>query len=304
MKPVIDLSAIKPPAIVETVSMEAVIAEMRADLLARGAEDGIDLSDSLRESDPASKLIEVQSLREGLLRARINASNLANRVASATGADLETLVAFADLERQIVDPGDPDANPPIAPTYESDDRLRRRFVLYWNGISNGAPDGFYESLTLDSVPEVFDAYAVSPDPCDIVVYVLPRPEADQAACLAAVAAIMSNVRKVPQGDRVTVQPAQVIDYRVVADLGVASGPDKTVVADAARTAIAAYAAWSEVYGGTPLGRSIDIPFVHAALAVAGVTSITVAEPAGPVVCGPAQAARCTEIVLTVNGGAA
>ncbi|MBX9634055.1 MAG: baseplate J/gp47 family protein [Magnetospirillum sp.] len=301
MKQVIDLSAISPPAIVLPVSMEAIIADMKADFLARGAADGVDLTDSLRESDPATKLVQTQAFREGLLAARINASNLANRVAFATGTDLDTLVAFADIERQVIDPGNPAASPPIAATTESDDRLRRRFVLHWNAISNGAPEGFYESLAMDMVPDVFDAYSVSPAPCEITVYVLPRPCADQAACVAAVAAVMANSKKVPQGDRVTVQLATVKPYRIVADLGVASGPDSAVVVQAARAKVQAYAQWSEVYGATPLGRSIEIPFVHAALAVAGVTAITVTEPAGPMACGPSEAALCSEIVLTVNG---
>lgn len=301
MKQVIDLSAIQPPDIIKTVSMETIIAEMKADFMARGAADGVDMTDALRESDPATKLIETQAFRTGLLEARINSSNLANRVAFAVDDDLDTLVAFADIERQVLDPGDPTASPPVDPTYESNDRLRRRFVLHWNRISNGAPEGFYEALAMDEVPDVFDAFSVSPSPCDIVVYVLPRPGADPAATVAAVAAIMADRRKVPQGDRVTVALAAEKTYQVVADLGVGTGPDATVAVNAARERLAAYTAWSEVYGATPLGRSIDIPFIHAALAAAGITRITVSAPAGPVVCGPSEAARCTGIVLTVNG---
>lgn len=301
MKQVIDLSAIQPPDIVKTVSMEAIVDEMKADFRARGAADGVDLTDSLRETDPATKLIQAQAVRVGLLEARINDSNLANRIAFAVNADLDTLVAFADMERQVIDPGDPTASPPVDPTYESNDRLRRRFVLHWNRISNGAPEGFYEALAMDEVPDVFDAYSVSPAPCDIVIYVLPRPGADGAAVTAAVAAVMADRKKVPQGDRVTVQLATEKPYQVVADLSVGNGPDATVAVNAARERLAAYTAWSEVYGATPLGRSIDIPFIHAALAAAGITRITVSEPAGPVACGPSEAARCIGIVLTVNG---
>lgn len=301
MRAVIDLSQIAPPDAVQAVRMEAIIAAMQADFLARGAADGVDLSDALRESDPATKLIEAQALREGLLAARINASVNAVMVAWASGADLDNLAAAIDMPRQVVDPGNPNASPPVPPTYESDDRLRRRYVLYWHQISNGAPEGFYPSLAMDAAAGVYDAASVSPAPCEITVYVLPRPGADAAAVLAAVAAVMSNPRKVPQGDRVTTQIATVKDYRVIADLAVADGPDKTVVGQTARKAVAAYTAWSEAFGGAPLGKSINLPLLYAALGVQGVTDITLTEPAASIVCTEAEAARCTEIVVKVNG---
>lgn len=301
MKQVIDLSAIKPPDFLSEISVEGAVAEMKADLLARMAAEGIDLSDSLRESDPAMKIMQAQAGREGFLGARINAGFLATRVAFAEDADLDTLLAFADLERQVIDPGDASANPPIPATMESNDRARRRFVLHWNTLSNGAPEGFYESFVLNNVKNVFDVYSVSPSPCEITLFILPRPGAATAATLAAVHALFADDKKPPQGDRVTVQPASLRPYRVVADLGVAGGPDSGIVGQAALAAITAYVAWSETYGKTPLGRGIEIPFLHAALAVAGVTTITLTEPVAAVACGPNEAAQCVEIVLSVNG---
>ncbi|MEC4596711.1 hypothetical protein VPD39_07095, partial [Burkholderia vietnamiensis] len=41
----------------------------------------------------------------------------------STGADLEHLAVLLDTERAVVDPGDPDANPPVERRMESDDRL-------------------------------------------------------------------------------------------------------------------------------------------------------------------------------------
>jgi phage-related baseplate assembly protein len=300
MKTVIDLSRIAPPDAVQPVSMESIVTEMKADLVARAAADGVDLSDALRESDPSMKLIEAHAVREGHWAARVNAAVRAVLIASAEGADLDNLVAGIDMERQVVDPGDPDASPPVPPTYESDDRLRRRYILFWNQISNGAPEGFYPSLAMEASADVFDAASTSPAPCEITVHVLPRPAADAAATLAAVEAAMSD-RKVPQGDRVGVVPATVKDYRVVADLAVAAGPETTVVGRRARAAVAAYTAWSEAVGRTPLGRSISLPMLHAALGTEGVTDIALTEPAGPIVCADSEAARCTEIIVTVNG---
>ncbi|MBC7952238.1 MAG: baseplate J/gp47 family protein [Rhodospirillaceae bacterium] len=299
MKAVIDLSRIAPPDAVRTVSMEAIVGAMKADLLGRMPE----LTDAIRESDPSMKIFEGQAVREGQWEARVNASVRAVMVAWAKGADLENLVAGIDMVRQVVDPGNPDASPPVLPTYESDDRLRRRCVLYWNSISNGAPEGFYPFLALDASADVYDADSTSPAPCEIVVHVLPRQGGDAAAILAAVQAVMADMRKVPQGDRVSVQAATVKPYRVVAELEIAGGPDTTVVVETARTRTTEYTAWSEEFGRTPLGRSISVPLLHAALAAEGVRNITLLEPLGPIDCAEHEAARCTEIIITVKGAA-
>jgi len=67
----IDLSALTPPDIIETIDYEAIVKDMRDDLVARfpAIVGVIDL-----ESEPARKLIEAFAYRELLLRARINDS--------------------------------------------------------------------------------------------------------------------------------------------------------------------------------------------------------------------------------------
>lgn len=302
MKPVIDLSAIKPPPILAELDVEAAVAEMQADLLARMAEDGVDMTQSLRDSDPLAKIFQVQAGRETMVISRINNSNLANRIAFAEDGDLDSLLAFADMERQIIDPGDPNARPPVPPTYESNERARRRYVLHWNTLSNGAPEGFYEALILDSVSDAFDVYSVSPEPCLIDLYVLPRPGADAAQVLAAAQAVFTDTIKPPQGDRVTVHLATIKPYVIRVDLNVPTGgPDTLVVGAACLAKIAGYVEWSETLGATPLGKSIEIPLLHGNLLVAGITGLTLIEPAAAIACGPSEAARCDGIEISING---
>ena len=302
MKPVIDLSALPPPPILADLDVEAAFAEMQADFLTHMAEEGVDMSQSLRDSDPVSKVFQVQAGRETMVISLINNSNLANRIAFAEDGDLDGLLAFADMERQVIDPGDPNASPPVPPTYESNERARRRYVLHWNTLSNGAPEGFYESLILDSVSDAFDVYSVSPEPCLIDLYVLPRPGADPAQVLAAAQAVFMDTTKPPQGDRVSVHLATVKPYAIRVDLNVPTGgPDTQVVGAACLAKISGYVEWSETLGATPLGKSIEIPLLHGNLLVAGITGLTLSEPPAPIACGPSEAARCDSIEISING---
>lgn len=65
----INLSGLTPPDIIERLDYEAIVTEMRDDLVARfpAIVGVIDL-----ESEPARKLIEVFAYRELILRGRIN----------------------------------------------------------------------------------------------------------------------------------------------------------------------------------------------------------------------------------------
>jgi phage-related baseplate assembly protein len=79
-----------PPDIIETLDYEAIVSEMRDDLVARFPliAGVIDL-----ESEPARKLIEAFAYRELRLRARINDGARAVLLASSYGTNLDHLAA-------------------------------------------------------------------------------------------------------------------------------------------------------------------------------------------------------------------
>jgi phage-related baseplate assembly protein len=130
----IDLAKLPSPEVVEQLDYEQILATMLDDLRARDEH-----FTALVESDPAYKILEVAAYRELVLRARINDACRAVMLAYAQGGDLENLAAFFGVQRQLVDPGNSESIPAVAPTYEDDDRLRKRVQLSLEGHSTAGP---------------------------------------------------------------------------------------------------------------------------------------------------------------------
>ena len=74
--------------------------------------------DALVESDPAYKQGEINAYQLTLAFQRVNDAVRAVFLASARGADLDQLGAAFNVSRLVIDPGDPDAVPPVEPVYE------------------------------------------------------------------------------------------------------------------------------------------------------------------------------------------
>jgi phage-related baseplate assembly protein len=87
-----ELATLPMPGVIETLSFDAVFADMARDFQRRYPE-----FTALLESDPAIKLLEVASYRELLLRNRINEAARGQMLAFATATDLDHLGAFMVL---------------------------------------------------------------------------------------------------------------------------------------------------------------------------------------------------------------
>ncbi|WP_462327991.1 baseplate assembly protein [Desulfobaculum sp.] len=287
----IDLSRLAAPQVVRDLSAEDVLAEMLTAFNARHPEHT-----ALVESDPAYKILEVAAYRETLLRQRVNDAARSVMLAYAVGRDLDQLAALVPLQRKMVDPGDPDAYPPVPPTWEGDDEFRRRIQLAPEGFSVAGPDRAYVFHAL-TVPDVRDAAVSSPAPGEVVVHVLGR-EGDgtpDPAVVSAVENVLGAAETRPLTDHVTVQAAEVVPYAVRATLAIQPGPSAEAVRDAALAAMQAVAEAGHVLGaGMPLSK------VYAALQVEGVARVTLDEPAANVTCAAHQAAYCTGVALEVE----
>lgn len=287
----IDLSQIAAPAVVETLDYEAILQAMRDDLVARDPS-----FTALLESDPAIKLLEVAAWRELLLRQRVNDAARAVMLAHAVGSDLDNLAALFSVQRQIVDPGDPEAVPPVAPTYEDDERLRRRTQLALEGFSVAGPAGAYIFHALSADGAVHDVAVASPTPGQVIVTILSASgdgTAD-AALLANVSAVLDDDDVRPLTDQLTVQSAGIVGYSVSASLDLASGPDPEVVRQKAVDGLAAYVAARH-----RIGLAVTISGLHAAATVEGVHKVTLSAPAADIEPSDSQAAHCSSIDVVI-----
>ncbi len=314
----IDLSQLPPPEVVESLDYETIFAQ----ILAHYKTLDPDYSAGQLESDPIVKLIQEVAFREVNLRQRVNDAARQRMLAFATGADLEHMAADYGVARLVLDAGDPDAIPPVPPTFESDEDLRARTQLapealttagsvgsyIFNGLSVGetprhveiqSPAAGIVTLTYTFDPagnaaRIKDVSAVSPTPGDVVVTVLGY-DGDgtvDAGVLAAVAAHLSSKYVRPLCDAVTVQGATILPYQVTATLDLYDGPDPAVVKSSAETSLVAVAARRHA-----LGENVTEDVVDAALHVAGVRRVTLTDW-NDVICTEAQAPYMSAFTIT------
>lgn len=297
----IDLSQLPAPSVVETLNYEEILEARKARVIALfAAEDRDAVAKALAlESEPITVVLQENSERELILRQRINEAARAVLLAFAQKADLEHLAAEYGVQRLVIQPADPNAIPPVAAVMESDEDLRYRAQLAWEGLSTAGPRGAYEFHARSAHGQVADVTAISPEPCDVVVSVLSR-EGDGTAndpVLAAVRAALSDEDVRPMGDRVTVQSSRIVSYVVRAQLYLkGEGPGRDVALAAAR---AACEAW--VYRTRRQGKSVWRSAITASLHVEGVDHLDLTEPAANIVLDQTQAGTCTDVEITIAG---
>lgn len=265
----IDLTQLPPPAAVTQLDFEAVLASMLADFQAR-----VPGFDALVESDPIYKLLEAWAYRETLLRAACNDQVWAIMLATAAGADLDQIGARMNVARLVLSPADPDAVPPVAAIYETDDAFRTRIQLAPEAMSVAGPEGAYRYHAL-AVTGVKDVAISSPSPGTVLVSVLSASGigVPTSQLLAAVRAALTAEDVRPLTDYVLVESANVGLYNIVATLYIQSGPDSAVVLALAQERIAAYVAAQH-----RLGRGVPLSGIYGALHVSGVDRVELATP--------------------------
>ncbi|MFI8749084.1 baseplate J/gp47 family protein [Vreelandella lionensis] len=294
----IDLSRLPAPAVIEPLDFETILAELTADLISRDPA----LADTLTlESEPLTKLLEVAAYRELLLRQRINEAAKAVMLAYAQDEDLEHLAALFDVERLEIDPGDPDATPPVPPTFERNDALRRRVLLSLDGLSTAGPERAYVYHALSASGDVKDADAFSEAPGEVTVVVLSQVGNGEAPAelLSTVSAAVNAADTRPLTDYPTAVSAEIVGYTIRAILHILPGPEAAVVRENALAAAEAYTQEQH-----RIGAQVTLSGVYAALHQPGVQRVELLSPTATISTTRKQAPYCDSIELTsevVNG---
>jgi phage-related baseplate assembly protein len=208
----IDLSALPAPQVLESLDFE----ELYQGELATFREYMGDNWTALLESDPVTKLLELGAYRRMQNRARVNDGAKALLLAYATGADLEQLAANVGLQRLVIQAEDMIAVPPVPAVMEEYDALRERIQLVYEGLTTAGPRNSYILHARNASGLVADATAESPAPAEVVVTVLSLEGEGTASAelLAQVDAYLSDDDRRPVADRLTVQSAEILPYRI------------------------------------------------------------------------------------------
>lgn len=289
----VDLAKLPFPAAVEVLDYEVIVAESLATLRSLEPE-----FTALVESDPAYKIIEVMAFRELLIRQRANEEVKAVCLAYAMDSDLDQIAARYNVQRLTLVAADNTTVPPTPEVRESNESLRRRVQLSFEGFSTAGPTGAYIFHSLGSDARVLDANAESPVPGQVVVAVLSSVGDGTASTdlLAAVDRTLSDEDVRPLTDQVLVKSAVILPYVVEAALILYPGPDAEVVLAAAQSALDLY-----VSNSHRLGRDVTLSGLYAALHQEGVQDVQLSSPSASIVAGWDQAAWCTATSVTIGG---
>lgn len=320
--PSVDLSALPAPTLVAQPDFETRLAAKVARLTGLYPD-----YNALVESDPAFKLLLADSYDELNLAQAFNEVAKARLLAFAEGRDLDQLGALVDCPRLVVTP----ATATAPAVMEGDPAYKRRIQLAPHQFSVAGPEQAYIYHALSASGAVADATATSPAPADIRALVLqvlaangasagltvamtaaldaadwpgdvrvtvlsnaPGGVADAGLLATVNAALQGDVR--PLTDRVIVQPAQRVDFAIVAELYVFAGPDQTLILDTARASLAAHLA-----GIRKLGRDVARSAIIAALHVGNVQRVNLISPPNDIAISDAQIGNPTSVSVTIGG---
>ncbi|MFJ7315605.1 baseplate assembly protein [Pseudomonas sp. NPDC098747] len=295
----IDLKQLPIPQIVEQIDYEQILAERKAYTVSLWPmEEQAEIAARLDlESEPLTKLVEENAYRETLWRQRVNEASLANMLAFAEGTDLENLAANFNVERLEIQAGDPSTSPPIPRVMESDDSLRERAQMAWEGLSTAGPRNSYIFHARGADGRVADATVDSPTPAEVVMIVQSALGTGTASpdLIATVASYLNDEDRRPVADRLTVLGAEIIDYEVSATLFLLSqGPESEPILAAAEASLRAY-----VHRRRRLGMEVSESALHAVLHVEGVRKV-VLNDWSDILATPYQAPYCTGVTLTLG----
>lgn len=225
------------------------------------------------ESDPVTKLLELGAYVRLQNRARINDAAKALMLAYAQGSDLDQLAANVELKRLVVQAADPSTSPPTVEVLEEDDALRERIQLVYEGLTTAGPRNSYILHARNASGLVADATAESPSPAVVTVTVLSLEGAGTGEAspelLEAVRIKLSDDDVRPVGDRLFVESAEVLHYRIDAVLHRAgSGPESEATLAECKRRLAAW-----INPRRRLGVEVARSAIDAQLHIAGVSRV-------------------------------
>lgn len=298
MSQLIDLSKLPAPDVIEALDFETLLAERKAAFIALypEAEHAFWQERLSLESEPIVKLLEENCYLQLLERQRINSAAKATMLAYATGADLDVIAANFNVTRLVITPANPQANPPTEAILESDRDLRLRAQLAFEGMATAGPRNSYLFHALSSHSEVADVSVVSLQPAEVLVTVLSRQGQGipSEEVLQAVRLRLNDENIRPVADRVTVQAAKIVPYRIQAKLHLYRSPEYEPIMQNAERNLRHY-----IQDKHRLGRNITLSGIYSALHIEGVQRVELLTPTADMVLSFEKAGFCEAIQLSM-----
>ena len=300
----VDFSQLPEPNLIQELDYESIFNERKEKFIALypATEQNQWRTILNRESDPVVKVLQENAYLELLYRNKCNADARSLLLAYAEGSDLDHLALTEyGLIRLIVTPADNSVVPPSPAIYESDERLRERCLLSFDGMNTAGSANAYRYFALSADGRV-DGIKVKSDeetPCFLDI-VITQVDSENGAASAELIQIVQTaldpdtVR--PVGDRPTVKSSIATNYQIEASLYVGKNAEDALLLEAANIRLDKY-----IKNAQKNGESIYLSAIYAALHVDGIERVEIISPTSDLVMDSYHHPYCTTKSITVGG---
>ena len=300
----VDFSQLPEPNLIQELDYESIFNERKEKFIALypATEQNQWRTILNRESDPVVKVLQENAYLELLYRNKCNADARSLLLAYAEGSDLDHLALTEyGLIRLIVTPADNSVVPPSPAIYESDERLRERCLLSFDGMNTAGSANAYRYFALSADGRV-DGIKVrseqdSPYLLDVVITQVDSVNgqaSEELVSIVQAALDPDHVR--PICDRPTVKSSLATNYQIEAVLYVGKNAEDALLLEAANIRLDKY-----IKNAQKNGESIYLSAIYAALHVDGIERVQIISPTADLVMDNYHHPYCTTKSITVGG---
>ncbi len=301
---IVDFSQLPAPNLIKELDFETLLNARKEKFIALypASEQQKWRSVLSRESEPVVKILQENTYLEMLYQNKCNADARSLLLAYAEGEDLDHLALTEyGLTRLIVTPEDISATPPLPAVYESDERLRERCILSFDGMNTAGSANAYRYFTLSADGRV-DGIKVrseqdSPYLLDVVITQVDSVNgqaSEELVSIVQAALDPDHVR--PICDRPTVKSSLATNYQIEAVLYVGKNAEDALLLEAANIRLDKY-----IKNAQKNGESIYLSAIYAALHVDGIERVQIISPTADLVMDNYHHPYCTTKSITVGG---
>lgn len=300
----VDFSQLPEPTLIQELDYESIFNERKEKFIALYpvAEQNQWRTILNRESDPVVKVLQENAYLELLYRNKCNADARSLLLAYAEGPDLDHLALTEyGLIRLIVTPADNSVVPPSPAIYESDDRLKERCLLQYDGMNTAGSSNAYKFFTLTADGRV-DGVKVHSDTdkpylLDIIISQVDSQNGEATQELIDIVQAALDPEHVrPVCDRPIVKSSIAKPYQITARLFVGKNAEDSLLLEAANIRIQNY-----IQKARKNGQSIRLSALYAALHVDGINRVVIDAPAADIEIDVYHHPHCTATSITIGG---
>ena len=300
----VDFSQLPEPNLIQELDYESIFNERKEKFIALypATEQNQWRTILNRESDPVVKVLQENAYLELLYRNKCNADARSLLLAYAEGSDLDHLALTEyGLIRLIVTPADNSVVPPSPAIYESDERLRERCLLSFDGMNTAGSANAYRYFALSADGRVDGIKVrsddVNPYLLDIVITQVDSINGEASAELVtAVQKVLDPDHVRPVCDRPTVKSSSATNYQIEAQLYVGKNAEDALLLEAANIRLDKY-----IKNAQKNGESIYRSAIFAALHVDGIQRVVITSPVNDLVMDSYHHPFCTAKTIAIGG---